>query len=133
MEMDIALPTSSADTALLIRMFSLPGVLVPNLRADVLRFVDLAVASLRQKSRLEAATASEYITAGTRRRCRLVRVGWVASNGTENLVLPVLRYPTQAILLRHHSESLKKPFIVARSPGMDCGSFLPGVTHGQTG
>ena len=32
---------------------------------------------------------------------------------------------TQAILLRDQSESLKKPFIVVRSTGMDCGSFLP--------
>jgi len=46
---------------------------------------------------------------------------------------PRYMLPTPATLLDNHSEPLKKPFVVVRSLGMERGSFLPSVTHGQTG
>jgi hypothetical protein len=39
--------------------------------------------------------------------------------------------PAHAILLPNYSESPKKPFVVVSSLGMDFGSFLPSVTHGD--
>src|ERR1700734_309503 len=52
-DVDMALAMSSAHIALVIQALTLSAqFLVPNLRADVLRLVDFAVASLAQKSRV---------------------------------------------------------------------------------